>query len=49
MTSVPFDEHRDVVRPEWIDDNGHPNMGSYGMACRRAGCEPLKPSQGIPE
>ncbi len=35
MTSAPFDEHRDVVRPEWIDDNGHPNMGYYGMACTR--------------
>ena len=32
MTSTPFDEHRDVVRPEWIDDNGHLNMGYYMVA-----------------
>ncbi len=32
MTSAPFDEHRDVVRPEWIDDNGHFNMGYYLVA-----------------
>ena len=32
MTSTPFDEHRDVVRPEWIDDNGHFNMGYYVVA-----------------
>ena len=29
MTSAPFDAYRDVVRPEWIDDNGHLNMGYY--------------------
>ena len=28
MTSAPFDEHRYVVRPEWIDDNGHLNMAT---------------------
>ena len=27
--SAPFDAYRDVVRPEWIDDNGHFNMGYY--------------------
>ena len=32
MTSTPFDEHRDVVRHEWIDDNGHFNMGYYLVA-----------------
>jgi acyl-CoA thioester hydrolase len=32
VTSAPFDEHRDVVRPEWIDDNGHFNMGYYVVA-----------------
>ncbi len=32
MTAGPFDEHRDVVRPEWIDDNGHFNMGYYVVA-----------------
>jgi acyl-CoA thioester hydrolase len=32
MASAPFDEHRDVVRPEWIDDNGHFNMGYYVVA-----------------
>jgi acyl-CoA thioester hydrolase len=26
---APFDEYRDVVRPEWIDHNGHMNMGYY--------------------
>jgi acyl-CoA thioester hydrolase len=29
MATVPFDEYRDVVRPEWIDVNGHMNMGYY--------------------
>ncbi len=29
MTSAPFDAYRAVVRPEWIDDNGHLNMGYY--------------------
>ena len=36
MTSAPFDEHREVVRPEWIDDNGHFNMGYYVVAFDRA-------------
>ena len=26
---APFSSYRDVVRPEWIDDNGHLNMGYY--------------------
>jgi acyl-CoA thioester hydrolase len=26
---TPFDRYRDVVRPEWIDHNGHMNMGYY--------------------
>jgi len=26
---APFDAFRAVVRPEWIDDNGHMNMGYY--------------------
>ena len=26
---APFDEYRDVVRPEWIDENHHLNMGYY--------------------
>ena len=26
---APFDAYRDVVRPEWIDHNGHMNMGYY--------------------
>jgi acyl-CoA thioester hydrolase len=26
---APFDAYRDVVRPEWIDSNGHMNMGYY--------------------
>ncbi len=31
MTAIaaPFDEFRAVVRPEWIDHNGHMNMGYY--------------------
>ena len=36
MTAAPFDEHRDVVRPEWIDDNGHLIMGYYVVAFDRA-------------
>ena len=31
-SSAPFDQHRDVVRPEWIDANGHLNMGYYVVA-----------------
>ena len=27
--SAPLDVYRDVVRPEWIDDNRHMNMGYY--------------------
>lgn len=27
--AAPFDEHRALVRPEWIDHNGHMNMGYY--------------------
>jgi len=27
--AAPFDQYRDVVRPEWIDHNGHMNMGYY--------------------
>ena len=26
-----FDGYRDVVRPEWIDENGHMNVGYYGV------------------
>jgi acyl-CoA thioester hydrolase len=26
---APFDRYRAVVRPEWIDHNGHMNMGFY--------------------
>jgi len=31
MTAIaaPFDEFRTAVRPEWIDHNGHMNMGYY--------------------
>jgi acyl-CoA thioester hydrolase len=36
MISAPFDEHRDVVHPEWIDANGHLNMGYYVVAFDRA-------------
>jgi acyl-CoA thioester hydrolase len=27
--AAPFDGYRDVVRPDWIDDNQHMNMGYY--------------------
>ena len=27
--AAPFDTHRDVVRREWIDHNGHMNVGYY--------------------
>lgn len=27
--AAPLDVYRDVVRPEWIDQNGHMNMGYY--------------------
>ena len=27
--AAPLDVYRDVVRPEWIDHNGHMNMGYY--------------------
>jgi acyl-CoA thioester hydrolase len=27
--AAPFDAYRDLVRPEWIDHNGHMNMGYY--------------------
>jgi acyl-CoA thioester hydrolase len=30
--SAPLDCHRDVVRPEWIDPNGHMNVGYYLVA-----------------
>ena len=29
---TPLDEYRDVVRPEWIDFNGHMNAGYYMVA-----------------
>ena len=32
MITAPFDERRDVVRPEWIDYNGHLNVGYYVLA-----------------
>lgn len=32
MSPAPFDGFRAVVRPEWIDINGHLNMGYYVVA-----------------
>ena len=32
MSAAPFEAHRDVVRPEWIDRNQHMNMGYYLLA-----------------
>lgn len=29
MSSAPFDGYTDRVRPEWIDENEHMNMGYY--------------------
>jgi acyl-CoA thioester hydrolase len=29
IAAAPFDVYRDVVRPEWIDNNGHMNVGYY--------------------
>ncbi len=29
---APLDRHRAVVRPEWIDGNGHMNVGYYVVA-----------------
>jgi acyl-CoA thioester hydrolase len=30
--AAPLDRHRASVRPEWIDGNGHMNVGFYGVA-----------------
>ncbi|MFT7649486.1 MAG: acyl-CoA thioester hydrolase [Candidatus Poriferisodalaceae bacterium] len=30
--AAPLDEYRDVVRPQWIDFNGHMNAGYYLVA-----------------
>lgn len=30
--AAPFDRHRGAVRPEWIDGNGHMNVGYYLVA-----------------
>jgi acyl-CoA thioester hydrolase len=30
--SAPFDRHRAVVKPDWIDFNGHMNVGYYVIA-----------------
>ncbi|WP_193367672.1 thioesterase family protein [Pelagibius marinus] len=32
MTEAPFDQHRAVVLPEWIDYNGHMNVAYYLLA-----------------
>ena len=29
--SAPFDKHRATIQPEWIDVNGHMNVGYYGL------------------
>lgn len=34
--AVPFDRHRATVLPEWVDANGHMNMGYYLIAFDRA-------------
>ena len=31
MTASLFDEYRDRIRPDWIDENQHLNMGYYGV------------------
>ena len=43
---APFDQHRATVKPEWIDWNGHMNVGYYVVAfdqatdtlCKQFGC-----------
>jgi acyl-CoA thioester hydrolase len=42
--AAPFDRHRASVRPEWVDANGHMNVGYYVVAFDHATdtfCEPL--------
>lgn len=34
--AAPFDRHRATVLPEWVDANGHMNMGYYLIAFDRA-------------
>ncbi len=34
--SAPLDLHRDAVKPEWIDWNGHMNVGYYVVAFDKA-------------
>ena len=34
--SAPFDQHRGTVLPEWIDWNGHMNVGYYVVAFDKA-------------
>ena len=34
--AAPLDRHRDVVKPEWIDWNGHMNVGYYIVAFDKA-------------
>jgi len=34
--STPFDRHRARVKPEWIDGNGHMNVGYYVVAFDQA-------------
>ena len=34
--AAPFDRYRAVVRPEWIDENGHLNMGYYVVVFDKA-------------
>src|SRR3546814_18734795 len=37
---APFEQHRDIVRPEWIDYNGHTNVPYYNIgntSCREKG------------
>lgn len=37
--AAPFDRHRAVVRPEWIDGNGHMNLAYYMLAFDHASDE----------
>ncbi len=34
--AAPIDSHREIVRPEWIDYNGHMNVAYYTMAFDKA-------------
>src|SRR5471030_1857420 len=38
VTHAPLDVHRSVVKPEWVDWNGHMNVAYYVTAFDQASC-----------